>query len=244
MVRRFTPPLTSINRPPQRRDCTMIHRNLVALFCFVAATFRLSAGDFTGIWEGIAMTPEGEELKIIFNFTEKDGKLTGTTEAVNYGTFPANDIVVDGDKITFNVPTDGGTYFNTGTLKPDGLLVEGTGPDGPYPPVLYKRPAANLTGKWRGQVQTPDGPADIVYTFETREGKTTGVATGPFGDVPLTNIAIEGNRVAFESDYSGFSVKRRGTVQGDTMQLTISIDGNDVSATFTREPVAAPSVSP
>jgi hypothetical protein len=219
----------------------MIRRAGIALFLFsLLAVAAVRAADFTGRWEGLATLPDGTQFKVTFVFTETGGKLTGSVETSEYGNFAANELVVQGDTISFNVTTDGGIYTNTGKLKPEGLLMEGKGPDGPLTPVLYKRSAVDLTGKWRGKVETPDGPAEIVYTFELRDGKPSGTVSSPMGVAPLTNITIDGNRVAFESDLGDFTIKRRGTVVGDTMQLTVSINGNEVSATFTREPVAMP----
>jgi len=196
------------------------------------------AGDFAGRWEGRPVLPDGTEIRIVFVFAVNDGQWTAAVDAGEFGTFPASDVVVDGDTITFNVPTDGGTYHDRCTLKPEGLLVEGHGPDGPFEPVLYRRPGAELVGKWRGKMETPTGPADVFYTFDNRHGELTGTVSSPLGLAPLTDISIDGPRVAFASKYGGFAVQRRGTVAGDTMQLTITIDGNTFPATFTREPAA------
>lgn len=213
-------------------------RFFVVLSSVLLASVALRAGDLAGRWEGRPKLPDGSEMKIAFVFAVSGEAWTAAVVTEEFGSFPGNDVVVDGDTISFNVPTDGGTYYHTATLKPEGLLVEGRGPDGPFDPVVYRRPAAGLVGKWRGKLDTPNGPADVVYTFESRDGKLTGTVSSQLGEAPLTNISVDGTRVAFASTYGGFTVQRRGTVTGDTMQLTITIDGNDLAATFTREAAA------
>lgn len=222
----------------------MIRRlGLVLLLAFITAA-ALRAEDFTGRWEGWPTLPDGTTFKLAFVFSAgSDGKLTCSVETSDFGTFTATDLVVDGDKITFDVPTDGGIYHNVGTLKPEGLLLEGTGPEGAVPPVLYKRPAADLAGTWRGTIQFPDEAAEVVYTFIGSNGQFTGTSRSPMGEVPLTAIKVDGPRVSFESELSGFTIKRRGTITGDKLELTVTIDGNEFAVTFTRDP-AAPAPTP
>ena len=67
------------------------------------------------------------------------------------------------------------------------------------------------------------------------DGTYAGTSRSMMGEVPLQNITVDGAKVGFESNYSGFLIKRRGTIRGDTMDLTVSIDGNEFAVTFTRD---------
>jgi hypothetical protein len=222
----------------------MIHRSIPATLFALCFAVALHAADFIGKWEAVVTMPDGLEMKVGYTLTMTDGKLSGVLHTSEYGDFAMANLAVEGDTISFDVPTDDGGYAHKGMLGTEGLTMTVTAPQGPMPPFVCRRPAVDVTGKWRGKIQGPDGDSDLLFTLEVKDGKLSGTVKGPFGEAPLINTALNGNQVAFDSNYQGTLVKRTGKVEGDTMQLVIKVEGYEMPVTLTRDPKPAPPPPP
>jgi hypothetical protein len=226
----------------------MIRRSIAATLLAIGSAAVLHGADFAGKWEAMVTMPDGFQMKVGYTITAADGKFTGIVHTSEFGDFPMANLKVEGDTITFDLPTDDGNYAHKGVLGTDGIAMTVVAPQGPMPPIVFKRPAIDVTGKWRGKIQSPDGEADLLFALAMKDGKLGGTVTGPLGEAPLVNASVNGNEVAFDSNYQGYTVKRTGTIDGDTMRLVIKIEGYEIPATLKREPApitpAAPAPAP
>jgi hypothetical protein len=98
--------------------------------------------------------------------------------------------------------------------------------------------AADVTGKWMGQVPARDGATrEATFTFKQDGEKLTGSMTGPQGDIELKDGAVKGDDINFNvvMSFGGNEVKLlyKGKVAGDEMKLTRTRDGGQPSAEFT-----------
>jgi hypothetical protein len=98
--------------------------------------------------------------------------------------------------------------------------------------------AADVTGKWTGQVPARDGATrEATFTLKQDGEKLTGTMTGPQSDIELKDGAVKGDDVSFnvELSFGGNSVKfaYKGKVAGDVMKLTRTREGGDTSPEFT-----------
>ena len=89
--------------------------------------------------------------------------------------------------------------------------------------------AADITGRWKGSLDTPNGSMEIVFDFKANGDKMTGTATGPAGEVPITDIKIDGNHIAFTVDAGQFKILHTGTISGDEMKLKIDMGNGQTS---------------
>lgn len=87
--------------------------------------------------------------------------------------------------------------------------------------------APNAVGKWDMHYETPRGAVTQQLVLELdAEHRLTGTLEGPRGTTPLQEVSLEGNRIRFTLE--------RG--RGDRtfrMQFTGTIDGDDITGTFT-----------
>ena len=96
--------------------------------------------------------------------------------------------------------------------------------------------AADVTGVWKASMQGPDGQS-MELTFNlTAEGKTlTGTATSPMGDLPISDGKVDGDKVEFTVATDQFKILHKGTFSGDTMKLTVDINGQSMEMTAKRK---------
>lgn len=99
--------------------------------------------------------------------------------------------------------------------------------------------AADVTGKWTGQVPARDGATrEATFTLKQDGEKLTGTMTGPQGsEIELKDGAVKGDDVSFnvELSFGGNNVKMayKGKVAGDEMKLTRTREGAAPSPEFT-----------
>ena len=81
--------------------------------------------------------------------------------------------------------------------------------------------AADVGGKWTGDVNTPDGQTiSLIFNFKLDGDKVTGSVTGPTGDIDISDGKMDGDTLQF-----GLSVDAGG--QQLVFKCTGKLDGDD-----------------
>jgi len=96
--------------------------------------------------------------------------------------------------------------------------------------------AADVTGKWKASIEGPQGPMDLMFTFKTESDKVTGTVASPMGELPLTDVKVDGDQIAFTVSTDQFSVVHTGTVVGDEMKLKVDMMGEAREMVAKRQP--------
>ena len=89
--------------------------------------------------------------------------------------------------------------------------------------------AADVTGKWVGKMETPNGSRDVVFNLKQDGDKLTGTTTGRGGDTPIADGAVKGDDVTFsvtrKFQDQEFKTDYKGTVTGATMKMKFEMMG-------------------
>jgi hypothetical protein len=85
--------------------------------------------------------------------------------------------------------------------------------------------AADVDGKWSGEIETPGGDVSQDFTFKASGTKLTGSLAGPEGKATaIQNGKIEGAKISFTAvvNFNGdtFTVKYTGVVEKARIKLT------------------------
>lgn len=89
-----------------------------------------SNGAITGKWKATAITPGGEEMKVVIDVTESAGKLGGTLTTANGDQVELSDVKFENNDFTCAIQTGDGTYRIKMTLTGDTLKGSYTDPGG------------------------------------------------------------------------------------------------------------------
>ena len=99
--------------------------------------------------------------------------------------------------------------------------------------------AADVTGKWKGEFQAPDGQTlTNEFTFEVKGDALTGTITSSRSPqpVPIEDATLKGDDIAFAvtRTFEGNTIKLRyaGTVKGDEIPLKVTIDAGGQAFDF------------
>jgi hypothetical protein len=95
--------------------------------------------------------------------------------------------------------------------------------------------AADVTGKWTGQMAGPDGNGfEIGFTLKQDGAKLTGTVQGPQGDpIEILDGKVDGDKLSFvvKVDYNGgMTITHTGTISGDEIKLSSKVEGGDFPA--------------
>lgn len=89
--------------------------------------------------------------------------------------------------------------------------------------------AADIDGKWTGQVQGPQGAMDVTFAFKADGEKLTGSITNQMGEAAISEGTIKGDAVSFKvvREFQGnkFTLKYTGKLAGDELKLTRTFEG-------------------
>jgi len=93
--------------------------------------------------------------------------------------------------------------------------------------------AQDINGKWKGQMQGPNGTMDIVFNFNVNADTLTGAVEGPMGDMSISNGKVNVHQFSFDVSFNDMTINHQCTIvadsismkipgmQGDTMEITL-----------------------
>jgi hypothetical protein len=97
--------------------------------------------------------------------------------------------------------------------------------------------AADVSGKWKAEMQTPDGQTRTsIFTFQVSGDKLTGTVAGARGETPISEGKISGDQISFvvvrKFQDNEFKMNYKGKVAGDEIKLTVTANFGGEERTF------------
>jgi hypothetical protein len=88
--------------------------------------------------------------------------------------------------------------------------------------------AADVTGTWKGTAQTPNGPVERTFNFKVDGNKLTGdTSSEMFGQSAIEDGTVDGDNISFTItvDFQGNQgqVNYKGKVKSDQIDFTVEI---------------------
>ena len=82
--------------------------------------------------------------------------------------------------------------------------------------------AQSINGKWKGDMQTPNGPMELTFNFNVSGDSLTGsVATQMGGEIPISNGKINDNKFSFDVDVNEMTISHQCTFMTDSISMKI-----------------------
>ena len=85
--------------------------------------------------------------------------------------------------------------------------------------------AADLNGKWKGDMKTPNGDMlEINFNFQVNGEKLTGTVTNTYGEEQITEGTVKGDAISFIILAGGqFKITYKGKVVGEDLKFNVTI---------------------
>lgn len=86
--------------------------------------------------------------------------------------------------------------------------------------------AADVTGKWTGEMNGPNGSTTVTANLKQDGAKLTGTMDGPGGEpMAIQDGKVDGDKIVFAVAFGDMKIVHEGTIKGDEMTLQIKMDG-------------------
>jgi len=85
--------------------------------------------------------------------------------------------------------------------------------------------AADVTGTWKGSIETPNGARDVTLKLKSEGDKLTGTMSGRQGEVELQDPKMDGDNISFTMTRGDFKMEYKGKVSGDQINFDIAVAG-------------------
>ena len=91
--------------------------------------------------------------------------------------------------------------------------------------------AADVTGKWVGKMETPNGTRDVTLNLKQDGEKLTGTMPGRNGETPISDGMVKGDDVTFavvrKFNDQEMKINYKGKVTGSDLKLKFEMMGQD-----------------
>ena len=94
--------------------------------------------------------------------------------------------------------------------------------------------AQRWDGRWKGEMQTPQDPVEILFEFKTDGRTLSGAAATPAGVFPLVDGVVDGNKITFTLEIEDFDIPHTGYYIRGRITLTTEYDGEKKEFTLER----------
>jgi len=97
--------------------------------------------------------------------------------------------------------------------------------------------AQNPTGTWKAQMETPNGPMDMTFTFKTSGDTLTGQVEGPMGAMPIIHGKRDGKSFSFDVNLGDMTISHQCVILGDSISMKVpGMQGETMSMVLKRVP--------
>jgi hypothetical protein len=86
--------------------------------------------------------------------------------------------------------------------------------------------AADVSGKWVGNVETPNGPIELTYEFKADGETLTGTVASAMGSLPLNKGKIAGGVLTYEVELEGSAITHEAKVNEAGTEITVKATGS------------------
>ncbi len=86
--------------------------------------------------------------------------------------------------------------------------------------------AADVTGKWVGNVETPNGPIELTYELKADGETLTGTVASAMGSLPLNNGKIAAGVLTYEVALEGSVIKHEAKINEAGTEITVKATGD------------------
>ena len=99
--------------------------------------------------------------------------------------------------------------------------------------------AADVTGKWVGTVESPQGPIELTYELKTEGEVVTGTITSAMGSVTIDKGRLSGDLLTYEVSLQGATVAHEARLDASAGTIAVKATGDWGTVEYVVKKVAA-----
>src|ERR1051326_1936368 len=88
--------------------------------------------------------------------------------------------------------------------------------------IAFGLTAADFGGVWKGSMNTQGGAVEMTFALKPGTALAGVVQSGEFGEAPIKNAKVDGDKISFQISIAYGTVAFEGTATGDEMNLVVT----------------------
>jgi hypothetical protein len=97
--------------------------------------------------------------------------------------------------------------------------------------------AQDINGKWKGEMQSPNGAMELTFNFKVSGDSLNGSAVSPMGELPISNGKINGKTFSFDVSVNDFTMNHQCTFMVDSILMKVpGMGGEEMAIILKRVP--------
>jgi hypothetical protein len=97
--------------------------------------------------------------------------------------------------------------------------------------------AQGIDGKWKGQMQSPNGAMDLTFSFKVSKDSLTGTVESQMGEMPIINGKVNGKKFTFDISFGEMTINHQCTFMTDSISMKVpGMDGESTEMFLKRVP--------
>jgi len=93
----------------------------------------------------------------------------------------------------------------------------------------------NYIGQWNCVISLPDGDEDRYIKFNQEGDQVIGLIGGDQGEVQLSDLVIDEEKLSANFEVEGYFVNMAGTFEGNDLKGVLSVDGYEIPYAGTKQ---------
>ena len=81
--------------------------------------------------------------------------------------------------------------------------------------------AQDINGKWKGEMQSPDGPMELTFNFKVSGDSLSGTVASPMGEIPISNGKVNSKMFSFDVNVNEMTISHQCTVMSDSISMKV-----------------------
>jgi hypothetical protein len=81
--------------------------------------------------------------------------------------------------------------------------------------------AQDINGKWKGEMQSPNGPLELTFNFKASGDSLSGTVASPMGEIPISNGKVNSKMFSFDVNVNEMTISHQCTVMSDSISMKV-----------------------
>ncbi len=81
--------------------------------------------------------------------------------------------------------------------------------------------AQGIDGKWRGEMESPNGPFELTFNFKVSGDSLTGTVASQMGEIPISNGKVNDKTFSFDVNINDMTISHQCTFMSDSISMKV-----------------------
>ena len=81
--------------------------------------------------------------------------------------------------------------------------------------------AQGIDGKWKGEMQGPNGSMELTFNFKVSADSLTGTVVNQMGEIPISKGKVKGKTFSFDVNVNDMNISHQCILMSDSISMKV-----------------------